>query len=791
MPDLYGLARPLLFRLPPETAHGLTIRALRAGLGRWLEPKEQDDPILALQVWGRSFANPVGLAAGFDKNADVPDAMLRLGFGFVEIGSVTPRPQPGNPRPRVFRLVPQGALINRLGFNSLGLAAVTARLAARGREGPRAEGVVGANLGINKDSGDAEADYRAGVRALAGLVDYLAVNVSSPNTPGLRALQSRASLERLLGAVLEARADSGHEVPVLLKIAPDLTDEDRKDIAAVALDSGIDGLIVSNTTIRRPPRRAGGDGRPGRGIERAAAARPGHRYLAPDGPADRDAPAPGWRRRGRQRRRRLCQDPRRRQLGAALHRADLRRTGGRRPHQGGACGAAARRRVHDAGAGRGGGCLGTCSAYPVRHGYDRHRPFVPEPLGQPMSLTRHTLIAAVYCGLAIAAALGLPGLIGGLDQSVAIAVGAAILVFGAVVHEVYARQFREGELKAEVARLAADRDAVAEELSHARQEVRAIHEKLQARPESDQALVEVQDELRILQELISQLSNALPAASAAADPAADGYGEDLGGSSPGRDRAGAILVTDRLDEVTLRALVRDAVRRDRVDVAVEPIVSLPQRKARFGDVTARIRTPEGEIMTPEQFRPVAERSGLATAIDNLLLFRSIQIVRGAIQRDRASGHFVAISGPTLADADFMAQLVEFMTGNRELAPALVFAFPFDSILGSRAVATQRLGELADLGFRFALDGARRLSVADADDLAAAHVRYVRIDGASLLAQRDEPDRPEDPSAVKQALDAAAVDLIATGVTSERMLVELLDIPIDYGQGPLFGPPRKR
>ena len=253
MLDLYTLARPLLFRLSPETAHGLTIRALRAGLGRWLEPDGEEDPILATRVWGRTLANPVGLAAGFDKNGDVPDAMLRLGFGFVEVGSVTPRPQPGNPRPRVFRLVRQRALINRLGFNNLGLASMTDQLGRRGRDGPRAEGMVGANLGINKDSGDAQADYRAGVLALAGLVDYLAVNVSSPNTPGLRALQGRASLERLLDAVLRARADSGHDVPVLLKIAPDLTDEDRKDIAAVALDSGIDGLIVSNTTIRRPP----------------------------------------------------------------------------------------------------------------------------------------------------------------------------------------------------------------------------------------------------------------------------------------------------------------------------------------------------------------------------------------------------------------------------------------------------------------------------------------------------------------------------------------------------------
>lgn len=252
MIDLYPLAGPLLFRFDPETAHGLTIKALKTGL---VPPaRGRDEPALRTRVWGLDFANPVGLAAGFDKNAEVVDAMLNLGFGFVEPGSVTPRPQPGNPRPRLFRLVEQRAVINRMGFNNEGLDAFAQRLERRRDTAKRAPGIVGANLGKNKDTVDAADDYVIGVRRLAPLADYLVVNVSSPNTPGLRALQGRDPLRALLERVLEARAACGltRNPPLLLKIAPDLTVEDKGDIAAVALESGIDGLIVSNTTIARP-----------------------------------------------------------------------------------------------------------------------------------------------------------------------------------------------------------------------------------------------------------------------------------------------------------------------------------------------------------------------------------------------------------------------------------------------------------------------------------------------------------------------------------------------------------
>ncbi|MBL6933111.1 MAG: quinone-dependent dihydroorotate dehydrogenase, partial [Rhodospirillales bacterium] len=238
---------PLIRFLDPETAHGLAIKGLRAGLVP--AARAFEDPGLEQTVWGRTFANPVGLAAGFDKNAEVTDAMLEQGFGFVEIGSVTPLAQPGNPRPRLFRLVADGAVINRMGFNNEGMEAVATRLEKRTRRG-----IVGVNLGKNKLSEDAIEDYRKGIFRLARFADYLVINVSSPNTPGLRALQGREPLQELLEAVLNARAESLPDAPppLLLKIAPDLTDEDKTDIAEVALATGIDGLIATNTTIERP-----------------------------------------------------------------------------------------------------------------------------------------------------------------------------------------------------------------------------------------------------------------------------------------------------------------------------------------------------------------------------------------------------------------------------------------------------------------------------------------------------------------------------------------------------------
>ena len=251
IPSFYRLIRPILHRLPAEAAHELSLRALELGAGRLFGSSgvaEPDPPVLAQRLWGRNFANPIGLAAGFDKDARVPDAMLGLGFGFVEVGTVTPRPQPGNLKPRLFRLEQDHAIVNRMGFNSGGLDAACGRLARRTRRD-----TVGVNLGKNRDSLDAVADYAEGIRRAARLADYLVINVSSPNTPGLRELQRRATLTSLLERLLEVREETGCRVPLLVKIAPDLTSQEREDIAHVALETGIDGLIVSNTTIERRP----------------------------------------------------------------------------------------------------------------------------------------------------------------------------------------------------------------------------------------------------------------------------------------------------------------------------------------------------------------------------------------------------------------------------------------------------------------------------------------------------------------------------------------------------------
>lgn len=241
----YGWARPWLMRMDAERAHTLTIAALGT---LPLRGQTRDDPRLRISALGFDFPNPIGLAAGFDKNADVPDAMLRFGFGFVEAGTVTPKPQAGNPRPRLFRLPDDRAVINRLGFNNEGLAAAKARLAARlGRPG-----IAGINIGANKDSTDRIADYALGMAQLGPLASYVTVNISSPNTPGLRGLQNRDELERLLDAVTGARAHHKIAAPILLKIAPDLDEEAIAAIVETALSRSLDGLIVSNTTISRP-----------------------------------------------------------------------------------------------------------------------------------------------------------------------------------------------------------------------------------------------------------------------------------------------------------------------------------------------------------------------------------------------------------------------------------------------------------------------------------------------------------------------------------------------------------
>lgn len=247
--DAYSILKPLIHTLDPERAHNLAIWALK---NRMVSGVPYADPILESSIWGKQFRNPVGLAAGFDKDVSVPMQSLALGFGFVEIGSVTPRPQPGNPKPRLFRLTEDEAVINRMGFNSEGADVAERRLA---QLPPKPHpGIVAVNLGKNKETEDAAADYLIGVNKLARFADYLVINVSSPNTPGLRALQDKSELVSLVTQVRKAlnEAVPANTPPLLVKVAPDLTDEDIADIADVAKSDDVDGLIATNTTIARP-----------------------------------------------------------------------------------------------------------------------------------------------------------------------------------------------------------------------------------------------------------------------------------------------------------------------------------------------------------------------------------------------------------------------------------------------------------------------------------------------------------------------------------------------------------
>jgi dihydroorotate dehydrogenase len=243
------LAQPLLRKLEPEDAHGFVIKMLKTAP---LLRAPRDDRRLATRVFGLNFPNPIGLAAGFDKHAEVPDALFRLGFGFVEVGTVTPQPQAGNPRPRVFRLDTDQGVINRLGFNSQGADAALSRLAARANAG----GIVGINVGANKDTTDRIIDYVRLIELFAPVASYVTVNVSSPNTPGLRSMQQAAVLDDLLARVVDARervAQNAGPTPVLLKIAPDLSLSDLDDVVGIARSRRVDGMIVGNTTVGRPP----------------------------------------------------------------------------------------------------------------------------------------------------------------------------------------------------------------------------------------------------------------------------------------------------------------------------------------------------------------------------------------------------------------------------------------------------------------------------------------------------------------------------------------------------------
>lgn len=252
MKSLYHLIRPLIFCMAPEFAHTATLWSLK--LGVVIPFSQTPHTMLRTVLWNRVFPNPVGIAAGFDKNAEVVGPLFKMGFGFAELGTVTLKPQIGNPKPRIFRCVPAEAVINRMGFPSQGVAKFKENLSRFLGRKPRPAGVIGINIGMNKDQTDPAQDYTALIRTLGPMADYLAINISSPNTPGLRNLQQKEPLADLLTAVMAERAHScgDHVAPLLVKLAPDLSDEMLEDIAEVLLDKKVDGVILTNTTLARP-----------------------------------------------------------------------------------------------------------------------------------------------------------------------------------------------------------------------------------------------------------------------------------------------------------------------------------------------------------------------------------------------------------------------------------------------------------------------------------------------------------------------------------------------------------
>jgi len=250
--DYYPLIRPVIFRMDPEKAHEMTLKALKSGLAP--SKGAYEDPILETTLWGLKFPNPVGLAAGFDKNAEVIGPAFKMGFGFVEAGTVTPKPQHGNPQPRIFRDPEHRAVINRMGFPNGGMNAFAENVQNFLSQSPRPKGVLGINIGMNKSQKSPEKDYAVLIRKLAPMADYMTINISSPNTPGLRDLQETTQFLKLMSYIKEEREKTcgNHPPPLLVKLAPDLTEEQREQLAEAALKAGIDGLILSNTTLSRP-----------------------------------------------------------------------------------------------------------------------------------------------------------------------------------------------------------------------------------------------------------------------------------------------------------------------------------------------------------------------------------------------------------------------------------------------------------------------------------------------------------------------------------------------------------
>lgn len=402
-----------------------------------------------------------------------------------------------------------------------------------------------------------------------------------------------------------------------------------------------------------------------------------------------------------------------------------------------------------------------------------------------MSFIRHLLIAIGYSVVAAAVALVLPNVVPAIASDMAVMLGAVVLIASALLHEVFARQEEEGRLAEEIYDLRASHGEVLEELSRARDEVRNIFGAIETMTakRSGKALEEdmgkVMAEVKMLQGLVEQLTSAGHAG--AIQPASVAVAG--GGAVP------YAAPPQALDDSFVVHIVREGIAKDRVDLVLQPIVSLPQRKRRFYEAYTRIRDDKGEVFRPEQYIAIAEREGLVTALDNLMLFRCVQMLRKKHLREGNIGFFCNISPHTLSDRKFFNEFVMFMTENSKLAPSLVFEFTHATIANQDDEIRRQLARLAALGFRFSLDQVATLNL-DYGALARQHFKYVKIDVQTLLRELPQPSTDIDLQDYKKALERQGIDLVVEKIETEKQLLEVLDFHVDYGQGYLFGEPRE-
>jgi len=405
-----------------------------------------------------------------------------------------------------------------------------------------------------------------------------------------------------------------------------------------------------------------------------------------------------------------------------------------------------------------------------------------------MSFLRHILIALSYSTIAGAVALVLPRTVPGIDAGMAVMLGAVVLIGSALLHEVFARQEEEGKLVEEVQDLRAGHGEVMGELTRAREEVGNIYKAIESMTgkggrgkELEEDVGKVMAEVKMLQGLVEQLTSA-------SDDSPPDEVTTLERIATEDESTDVVPAAPELDDATIVHLVRDGIAKDRVDLVLQPVVSLPQRKRKFYEAYTRIRDEAGETITPGQYIAIAEREGMVTALDNLMLFRCVQQLRNRQGRDGKYGFFCNISPHTLADTKFFNDFIVFMTENSSLAQDLIFEFSHATIANQDDEIRHQLSRLAALGFRFSLDQVSSLNL-DYGALAEQHFKFIKIDAETMLRELPQPTTDIDLQDFKKVLERQGIDLVVEKIETEDVLLDILDFHVDFGQGYLFGEPK--